>query len=241
MASEKDGYAYFTSRAKEVRALEDENWRLGFESRHRDLNLSTLSKHIVESLCNLSPLEKNDLVVDIGAGGGGLAKLLEDIYKKRECLYLMVDSEEILKLGFKSVIKPIYGSFPKNSNEVKTWLDSNGKRAKHLISNSVLHYVRYDNQLVEFIKSVIELLDEGGTAFLGDVPSTNSKKAQAYVSNKAFEESAHNFSYEDFAEIANTASNLGCSTFITPQPRIFPMSPHRVDLLIFKHKEVPTW
>lgn len=238
---ESDGYSFFVERAKKGKASEDENFRLGFESKHRSFDESLLVQHIRNTLSDISDLAPNDLVIDIGAGGGRLAQALEQSFKSENVNYLMVDSKEILDLGFKPAIAPVYGLFPNNYGDLRKKINELGMPVKQIIANSILHYVRYDNLLENFIFAICNLLAPGGTAFLGDVPSSDLKMAQAKIDDREFVNSAHNFSYGDISSIAVICRYQGCSVYVIPQPREFPMSPHRFDLIILKHKVSTPW
>lgn len=238
---EEDGYQYFLERTKDKRAHTDENWRLGFELKHRDLNVRTLAENIFSHLNKLSPIETADVVIDIGAGGGALAAELEKIYTSAGAKYIMVDASEVLQLGFEPQCRPIFGAFPNNLSEINSRLTHETGILKHIIANSVLHYVKHDGLLLEFFESIAKLLDPGCASFLGDVPCTELKRAQSIADERVFKDSQNNFSFEDLARLATYNSTLGVSMFTLPQPHEFPMSPHRLDLLCFKNRKSEVW
>jgi len=238
---EIDGFKYFIERSKDRRALEDENWRLGFDSKHRELNLSTLAQNIFSHLNSLAVIAEGDIILDIGAGGGQLALELELIYSKLGAKYIMIDSLEVLTMGFAPQRKPIYGAFPINISEVESRVNIEGGNVKHVIAYSVLHYVKHDNLIEDFFASIVGILSLGSAAFIGDVPSSELKMAQSHAEDRIFVDSANNFSYLELTEVAREAAKLGASIFLIPQPREFPMSPHRLDLLLFKNEKSKLW
>jgi hypothetical protein len=238
---ERDGYRYFVERAQDPRATEDENWRLGFEPKHRELEITSLAKNIFDKLNSIAPIGQNDVALDIGAGGGSLARELQELYDQVGAKYIMLDSKEVLNLGFVPLHKPIYGSFPLNIEQVRSRIHEEDSSIKHVIANSILHYVRYDQLLEVFFSSIIEILVEGGSGFIGDVPFRELKIAQASVEGREFKESLNNFTYYELASIANFCANSGATLFALPQPREFPMSPHRLDITILRNERNEVW
>ena len=232
---------YFVERARDSRAHTDENWRLGFESKHREIDVDVLARNIYSHLNQLSPISVADVVIDIGAGGGALAKALERIYEEVGARYIMVDVEEVLELGFKPKQDSIFGVFPNNLTEIQSRLTVEGGILRHVIANSILHYVKHDGFLPQFFESLCSLMQPGSTGFVGDVPCTELKRAQSIAENRTFTDSKSNFSYLDFARIADTCASFGVSFFSIPQPNEFPMSPHRVDLLFTKNRKSDLW
>jgi hypothetical protein len=238
---EIDGFKYFIERSKDRRALEDDNWRLGFELKHRELNISTLAQNIFSHLNFLAVVAEGDIILDIGAGGGQLALELEMIYSEFGAKYIMIDLPEVLNMGFTPQCKPIYGAFPININDVETRVNLEGGNVKHVIANSVLHYVKHDDLIEDFFASIIGILNLGSAAFIGDVPTSELKMAQSQAEDRTFVDSANNFSFLELTEVAGQAAKLGASIFFIPQPREFPMSPHRLDLLLFRNEKSRIW
>lgn len=238
---EEDGYHYFVKRAQDPRAVVDENWRLGFDPKHREIKIALLAKNIFDKLNSLAPIAPNDVVLDIGAGGGELAKELQELYNQLGAKYIMLDSQEVLDLGFVPVHNPIFGSFPLNIAQVQSRMREEDCLVKHVIANSILHYIRYDQLLEVFFSSVIEILVEGGAGFIGDVPVRELKMAQSSVEGKEFKESSNNFTYFEIASIANLCANSGATLFTLPQPRDFPMSPHRLDIAVLRNEKSKIW
>jgi hypothetical protein len=238
---ERDGYRYFIEKSKDLRAVDNENWRLGFESLHRNLDIKKLAENIFSKLNFLSHIDRNDIVLDIGAGGGELAFTLQEIYTNLGAKYIMIDLPEVLKLGKKPLLEPIFGPFPINIDAVNSRILDEGGSVKHIIANSILHYVKFDQLTEGFFHSITEVLSPGGTAFVGDVPCREMKIAQSKAENRPFEDSDKNFSYVEIAEIASLCAKSGSTIYTIPQPREFPMSPHRLDLIVFKNEESSSW
>jgi hypothetical protein len=153
----------------------------------------------------------------------------------------MIDAFEVLNMGFTPQCLPIYGAFPINKSHVELRVNLEGGNVKHVIANSVLHYVKHDDLLEDFFTSIIGILNLGSAAFIGDIPSSELKLAQSEVEGRTFVDSANNFSYLELADVARKAAKLGASIYLIPQPREFPMSPHRLDLLLFKNEKSRLW
>ena len=234
------GFEWFVGRAHESKSNFDENYRLGFEGRHRELNTEQYSNYIISTIFSFSEPVASHALLDIGAGGGELAHRLEARCLDSILEYVMVDAEEVLKHGFTPVNQPIYGQFPNNFEEIR---DSKfGDQIQFILANSVLHYVKNDNLLVPFISSICELLIAGGVAYVGDVPTLEMKQAQAIANgDKVKLDSANNFAWAEFIKIVALTTDFACSLYVLPQPRWVPMHPHRSDLLIIKHKPFKRW
>jgi hypothetical protein len=238
---EQDGYQFFIERSKQPQARSDENWRLGFELKHRDIDVVSLAKHIFTTMNLISPISIGDIVIDIGAGGGQLAKELEKLYSSAGARYLMIDSKEVLDLGYTPKYEPIYGSFPQNLHAVLNRINAENSVVRHLIANSILHYVRYDGLLNDFFDAIVHILPENGVSFIGDIPCQELKQAQAIVENRIYNPSPNNFTYQEFANYAQTLAIKGTSFYLIPQPVSFPMSPHRLDILLHKNRVSTIW
>ncbi len=238
---ERDGYRYFIEKSKDMRAIDNENWRLGFEPFHRNLDIQKLAENIFSKLNVLSEIETDDIILDIGAGGGELAFTLQEIYTNLGAKYIMIDLPEVLNLGKKPLLEPIFGPFPVNLEAVNSRILNEGGNVKHIIANSILHYMKFDQFTEGFFHSITEVLSPGGAAFVGDVPCREMKIAQSKAENRPFEDSDKNFSYAEIAKIASLCANAGSTIYTIPQPREFPLSPHRLDLIVFKNKENCLW
>ena len=234
------GFDWFIGRAQDTKSNFDENYRLGFEGRHRELDNESYSAYIAAAVFNYSEPILDNVMIDIGAGGGVLAQLIESECTKVNIQYVMLDAEDILRQGFQPQNKPIYGQFPHNLSEIRS--STYSQRVQYVLANSVIHYVKNDGLINLFVDAVCDLLIQGGVAFLGDVPTLEMKYAQSIANTSpANLDSVNNFSWKDFAEIATMAANHGCSLYVLPQPRWVPMHPHRADLLLIKHQPFVRW
>ncbi len=233
------GFEWFLKRATEVRAFSDEDYRLGFEGKHRKLDNERYAKLITSKFFEYSPLSPNTTFLDIGAGGGELAIQIEKLCVLASINYVMVDSVEILEKGFAPINPPVYGRFPENLEEINRSPFS--KSIKYVLANSVIHYVKNDGLLNSFLTSVCELLMTGGVAIIGDVPISEMKKAQSVANNSRISASKNDFSWKDFENIAALVSEFGCSLYLQAQPPWLPMHPHRADLVILKHSPLGKW
>jgi len=229
------GFDWFEDRAKDEKSINDENHRLGFSNWHRNFDLQMYCKSIFSTLFSISVPKVGNIMLDIGAGGGSLAKLFESECLESQLGYVMVDTKNIWNKGFVPLLQPIYGQFPKNARIIEA--SDYGQKIQYVMVNSVIHYVKNDGILVDFVIALGNLLQEGGVAFIGDVPTLEMKVAQAKANGTLPSlNTANNFSWNEFAILGRLLAEISCSLYILPQPRFVPMHPHRSDLLVVKHQ-----
>ena len=234
------GFDWFVDRAHDAQSSSDENYRLGFEGRHRDLDNSLYSNYIMSTVLNYSEPTPGNVLIDIGAGGGVLAQLLEKECTQVNLEYVMVDAKDVLQQGYEPRNQPIYGQFPNNFLDIQE--SPYGSKIQFVLANSVIHYVKNDGLLDSFIVSIAKLLVPGGVAYLGDVPTHEMKFAQSIANGSPADvQSPNNFGWRDYASMAELAARHECSLYVLPQPRWVPMHPHRADLLMIKHKPFTKW
>lgn len=243
MSNSKDqgvGFSWFSLRSKELESIINEDHRLGFHPQHRNLDLEEYAKYYFKLINEYVYFDEKSLLIDIGAGGGQFSIFLEKLLSEKSTQYLMIDSEEVLQLGMKPKLAPIYGRFPDNFEKAKDVTEL--KESVSVFANSVLHYVKNDGLLEEFVSKALALVTPGGALVLSDIPTVNMKYAQAQANNQSRPSKGLNdFEWKDFAKLSEWSTSQNASLFIIPQPRSFPMHPHRCDLLVLKHKATTSW
>lgn len=232
------GYTWFIERLRNLDSNVEDEKRLGFDSKHRLSDIKVYAEYIFETIQKYSTPTPHNYLVDIGAGGGKLSLSIQNICQNAKINYLAIDSAEIMNSGISFVVNPIFGRYPEVDAEVI--LRTEGK-TQYVIANSVIHYVKNDGILDSFIRGICNLVLPSGVIFLGDVPSAHLKTAQKKVDDIPYEVKTNDFTSSDFMKIAEIAETCSCSLYILPQPRIFPMHPHRADLILIKHSRVMPW
>jgi SAM-dependent methyltransferase len=191
---------------------------------------------------------EDKVVVDIGCGVGGLTERLVQFCLNRAHKVVLVDSAEMLAQapGGERVLRAP-GMYPNNAAQVREV--SGG--ADVVISYSVLHYAFVDTNLFRFLDAIVELLNPGGMALIGDIPNVSKRKRFfASPAGIAYHKSFMNtdappvvrhFAVErdtiDDAVLSGLvarAQAAGCHAYVVPQDRRLPMSNRRDDLLIQK-------
>ena len=172
-----DGYNYekFRELAKNTSLSMYE--KIGAPDHYR-ANTEELIFNDILTKCPL--LIKRDLnVLDIGTGCTQLPKFIINLCEKQNHRLFLADSPEMLDLNEdKSFIKKIPGFFPDTAEEIRKI--SGGIDV--IICYSVLHYAFVDTNVWEFIDSMMELLNDGGQAIIGDIPNI-SKRKRFFASN----------------------------------------------------------
>lgn len=173
-----DGYNYekFKELAKNSSISMYE--KIGFPDVYR----KGLEEKVFQDILSKVPLikEKNGLnVLDIGCGCSDLQKYISDSCKKHGHKLFLSDSEEMLNLSkSESHIVKIPGLFPKTIKEIKEM----SKGIDVVICYSVFHYIFVDSNVWYFLDCLMELLNDGAQAIIGDIPNI-SKRKRFFASN----------------------------------------------------------
>lgn len=234
------GFEWFINRSRDHEATFDENYRLGFEGKHRNIDTKVYAKYLISKITEFSQPTSGSCLLDIGGGGGKLAKDLEEECSAMNIEYFINDSKEILSKGEKFATEPILGQFPRILPQI---LESklNG-RIQYILANSILQYAKNDGIVITFLESVCDLLIPNGISLVGDVPIQEMKEAQRIATSSSLKSnSINNLNWKEIANFSQICSQRGCSIFVLPQPRWYPMHPHRADLLIMKHALMESW
>ena len=226
---EISGYNEFIERS--TRTDIDLNEKLGFYNLHRNANEKIISEHIW-FLLGYFNLNRSVKILDIGSGGSELSRQILNISNANDCNYIINDSEEIISQSVLKNYKNICtGRFPDVLNNLKKDYGS----FDVILCYSVWHYIRNDNLVNVFFEAAKEILNGGGLIFLGDVPILEQKLANSH-SNHSREINVKNaFSYSEIQDYLKVLGNE-FSLYISPQPRSLTLSPHRSEILFYRHK-----
>jgi len=198
--------------------------------------------------CPLLKDKKGLKVLDIGPGCTRLPRFIADWCERQGHRLFLSDSPEMLNLNEdKSFITKIPGLFPSTVGQIKelSW------GVDVIICYSVLHYAFVDTNIWEFIDSILELLNDGGQALIGDIPNI-SKRKRFFASDTGilFHQNFTNTTERPVVEFnciekgkIDDASLLsivmrcqasGFDAYIVPQANVLPFANRRDDILIRK-------
>lgn len=220
--------------------------KIGFPDIYRKDYEDYIFQDILRKLDNL--LNRNRIVLDIGPGCSELPQKLIELCKKNEHTLYLSDSKEMLDLlPNDDFINKIYGSFPNNSQKLKTL----ERQIDVIIVYSVLQYVFVEGNFFSFLDKSLELLSPGGQILLGDIPNISKRKRffhsnsgrnfhRAFIGkDEELEISYNNIEKEQIDDsvimsIFLRARQQGFDAYIMPQHKTLPMENRREDILIIR-------
>ena len=221
--------------------------KIGFPNSYREGKETAIFQDIVRKIPNLR--ERNQTVLEIGAGCSGPAFLMIAFCKEQGHKLLLVDSEEMLgHLPDESFITKIPGRFP---DQCSAGLERFTGEVNAIVCYSVLHYIYGETNLFDFADKSLLLLAHGGQMLVGDIP--NVSKRRRFFSAPAGVRFHQEFTGKD--ELPTVAFNTvepgkiddavllgllarvrnsGADAYLVPQPPELPMANRREDLLIYR-------
>lgn len=220
------------------------NEKVGRSGKHpeHDIFLDMLRK-----IRNLSYEQIN--ICDIGCGcSKPVLELIEHSKEKQQNLFLIDGKSMLSQLSdHEKNIKKIDGCFPSKDiiEQIKVKMDV-------IIIYSVFQYVFKDGNIVDFLDSAVELLNDNGELFLGDIPNNsklqrflnsdfgckfyqdyNNTKELPKITFSSFEKNVMDDSVISY--IFNRYRGMGYDVYILPQNEKLPFCYSREDILIRKH------
>ena len=193
--------------------------------------------------------KKSGTLLDIGCGASPLTSLLLEKFNQNKINTFLNDSEEMLNnIEKRHSFQSIVGKFPDCLNRLT---EINPEGFDYILCYSVLHYVVADNNLFNFINSLLQILKEGGIALIGDIPNMSKRKrffsSQTGIEfhkkfmNTLEEPKADQYKFEKnkiddavINSIIDQARTFGFDVYIVPQAPSLPMSNRRDDILIMR-------
>jgi hypothetical protein len=219
--------------------------KVGFPDSYREGKEGMILEDIASKLTRLSLREQ--VVVDVGAGCGGLAKLVMERCADREHRLFQVDSPEMLALLPKAPhAEQVPGRFPDDCGDL---LDKLRGRAHCVLAYGVLPCVFVESNVFEFVDRALELLAEGGQLLLADLPNLSKRKrffaSEAGVRfHQEFMETSERpdvefnvlepgaFDDAIVLAIVSRCRSAGFDAYVVPQREGLPFANRREDILV---------
>lgn len=242
-----DGYNYekFKELAKNTSISMYE--KIGFAESYR----KNTEEKIFEDILSKVPIIKLETglnVLDIGSGCSNLQKYISEFCHKQGHKLYSADSEEMLALcENKPHVVKVPGLFPKTAGTIKE--KSGGIDV--IICYSVFHYIFVDSNVWYFLDCLLNLLNDGGQALIGDIPNI-SKRKRFFASNNGIkfhqefmqtnEKPTVKFNCIETGKIDDSllmsivlkCQASGFDAYVLPQPKELPFANRRDDLIIRK-------
>ena len=145
---------------------------MGFPDSYREGKEGLILDDIASKLTRLSLREQ--VVVDVGAGCGGLAPLIMERCAEQGHRLFQVDSPEMLALLPEAPhVERVPAASPRSAPDCSNEL---GGRAHCVLAYGVLPCVFVESNVFEFVDRALELLAEGGQLLLADLPNLSKRK-----------------------------------------------------------------
>jgi 2-polyprenyl-3-methyl-5-hydroxy-6-metoxy-1,4-benzoquinol methylase len=221
--------------------------KVGFPDAYREGKEGLILEDITSKLTRLSLREQ--VVVDVGAGCGALARLMMDRCAEQGHRLFQVDSPEMLELLPKVPhAKQVPGRFPDDCGEL---LDELRDRAHCVLAYGVLPCVFVDSNVFEFVDRALELLAEGGQLLLADLPNLSKRKRffaseagvrfhQEFMETSERPEVEFNVlepgAFDDAVVLAivSRCRSAGFDAYVVPQRDGLPFANRREDILVVR-------
>jgi hypothetical protein len=221
------------------------NEKIGLPDEYREGREGFIFEDIASKLTRLS--QERQVIVDIGAGCGGLATLVMERCKDQGHHLVQVDSPEMLALLPEAPkVKRVAGRFPDDCAEL---LDELRGRVHCVLAYGVLPCVFVDSNAFEFVDRSLELLAEGGQLLLADLPNVSKRKRffasaagvrfhQQFMGTSERPEIAFNTvepaAIDDAVVLAivSRCRAAGFDAYVVPQSDALPFANRREDILV---------
>ena len=232
------------------RALDDSlspHEKVGFPDQYREGKEQLILDDIASKLTRLS-LE-GQVVVDIGAGCGGLTTSLMKHCAERGHRLFQVDSPEMLaQLPGAAHATRVPGRFPDECEDLIAELHG---RAHCVLAYGVLPCVFAESNVFAFVDRALELLAEGGQLLLGDLPNVSKRKRffaseagarfhQEFMTTSERPEVHFNVlepgAFDDAVVLATLARcrSAGFDAYVVAQREGLPFANRREDILVVR-------
>jgi hypothetical protein len=238
---------YESFRRRALDASLTANEKVGFPNAYRQGKEELILDDIASKVTSLSAREQ--IVVDVGAGCGGLATLMMERCAEQGHRLFQVDSPEMLALlPDAASVGRVAGRFPDDCAEL---LDELRGRANCVLAYGVLPCVFVESNVFEFVDRLLELLAEGGQLLLGDLANVSKRKRffaseagvrfhQEFMSTSELPDVSFNVlepgAFDDAVVLAivSRCRSAGFDAYVLPQRDGLPFANRREDILIMR-------
>ena len=197
----------------------------------------------------LTPLsQKGALIMDIGPGCSDLPLMVVNCCQAAGHELLLIDTQEMLDLlPNEPLITKIRGPYPHCKDRLKAYIG----RLDAILCYSVLQYIFAEGNVFEFLDVSLELLAQGGSMLIGDIP--NESMRRRFLSSEvgtAFHQRHHGPGTRPEINVMGTmegkiddtvilallarARAAGAHAYVLEQGADLPMANRREDILIRK-------
>lgn len=221
--------------------------KVGFPDQYRDGKETLILEDIASKLTRLTL--RQQVVIDVGAGCGRLARLVMEHCAKHGHRLVQVDSPEMLRLLPEAAnVKRVSGRFPDDCDGL---LEDLRGRAHCVLAYGVLPCVFVESNVFEFVDRALELLAPGGQLLLADLPNL-SKRKRFFASemgvrfHRAFMDTCERpkvvfnvlepgaFDDAVVLAIASRCRSAGFDAYVVPQRDGLPFANRREDILVIR-------
>jgi 2-polyprenyl-3-methyl-5-hydroxy-6-metoxy-1,4-benzoquinol methylase len=214
--------------------------KIGFPNSYRENRDKLILKDII-SKTNLNEIS-NQKILDIGCGCSELVNLLINYSNKNSKKLYLNDSSEMID----QITANLNGVVLKKGKFSKNMFTK--EKFDVIIVYSVIQYIFNEQNIYGFIHECIDLLNEGGSLLLGDIPNFSSRKrfldsneGVSFLNNKTDIKAPIHYDEERIDDsivlsILNRYRNFGIETYLMPQLKGLPFSNRREDILLIKRK-----
>jgi hypothetical protein len=221
--------------------------KVGFPDGYREGKERLILEDIDSKLTRLSLRQQT--VIDIGAGCGGLATLVMERCAEQGHRLVQVDSPEMLTLLPEAPdVERVAGRFPDDCDEL---LDDLRGRSHCVLAYGVLPCVFADSNVFGFVDRALELLAHGGQLLLADLPNLSKRKRffaseagvrfhQEFMDTPDRPEVAFNVlepgAFDDAVVLAivSRCRSAGFDAYVVPQSDGLPFANRREDILAIR-------
>jgi 2-polyprenyl-3-methyl-5-hydroxy-6-metoxy-1,4-benzoquinol methylase len=219
--------------------------KVGFPDGYREGKEGVIFDDVDAKLTRL--LLREQVVVDIGAGCGELARLMMERCAENGHRLFQVDSPEMLALLPEAPhAERVAGRFPDDCDE---FLDQLRGQADCVLAYGVLPCVFVESNVFEFVDRALELLAEGGQLLLADLPNLSKRKRffaseagvrfhQEFMETAERPDVAFNVlepgAFDDAVVLAivSRCRSAGFDAYVVPQRKGLPFANRREDILV---------
>ncbi len=145
--------------------------KIGFPDSYRENKEENIFNDILHKIPALS--QKNKVILDVGPGCSGLAKMIINQCRRQGHTLILIDSDEMLShIPDEEFIIKIGAFYPK----CQDLFDHYHGQIDGLIVYSVFHYLFVEANVWEFLDRSMQLLNNGGSFLIGDIPNISKRK-----------------------------------------------------------------